>query len=336
MKLKTFDSAKNMMAKYMPDKDLQEMLSFQTLYIGVSPSNGPSLYNIIPMIELLYGVWSLKGGMHAMAQAMAKLFEDLGGKIHYSSPVDEIVILNNKVEGLKVNDEIIKSDIVISNADFPYTMSKLIKDDSSKGKYTQKKIDAMDYACSCLVYYWAIEGEHKDLKGHTFIISKDLDKNLKQIFDGDLIEDPSIYLSIPSNLDRSMAPEGKSSFYVLIPVSELGVSKYEYDKDKLDYYRNKAIDHLKNLPGLENIEDLIIKEEVFTPNDFAIKFSAYRGATFGLQPTLRQSNHWRPQSKSLECEGLYFTGSSTHPGAGVPIAIEGGRICSSEVRKDFY
>lgn len=161
-----------MMAKYMPDKDLQEMLSFQTLYIGVSPSNGPSLYNIIPMIELLYGVWSLKGGMHAMAQAMAKLFEDLGGKIHYSSPVDEIVILNNKVEGLKVNDEIIKSDIVISNADFPYTMSKLIKDDSSKGKYTQKKIDAMDYACSCLVYYWAIEGEHKDLKGTLLLLVK--------------------------------------------------------------------------------------------------------------------------------------------------------------------
>jgi phytoene desaturase len=37
---------------------------------------------------------------------------------------------------------------------------------------------------------------------------------------------------------------------------------------------------------------------------------------FGLQPTLRQSNHLRPQAKSMQCEGLYFTGSSTHPGAG--------------------
>ena len=56
LKLKTFDSVDQMMSKFIPDKDLQQMLSFQTLYIGVSPKKGPSLYNIIPMIELLYGV----------------------------------------------------------------------------------------------------------------------------------------------------------------------------------------------------------------------------------------------------------------------------------------
>lgn len=72
LKLKTFDSADHMMASFMPDKDLQQMLSFQTLYIGVSPQKGPSLYNIIPMIELLYGVWFIEGGMHTMAQGMAR------------------------------------------------------------------------------------------------------------------------------------------------------------------------------------------------------------------------------------------------------------------------
>ena len=69
--------------------------------------------------------------------------------------------------------------------------------------------------------------------------------------------------------------------------------------------------------------------------EFEKSFNAYRGATFGLQPTLKQSNHFRPQSKSLECENLYFTGSSTHPGAGVPIAFEGGKICAEEVRRDM-
>ena len=72
LKLKTFDSADKMMASFMPDKDLQQMLSFQTLYIGVSPQNGPSRYNIIPMIELFYGVWFIKGGMHTMADQMAR------------------------------------------------------------------------------------------------------------------------------------------------------------------------------------------------------------------------------------------------------------------------
>ena len=83
LKLKTFNSAEAMMASFIPNKDLQQMMGFQTLYIGVSPKKGPSLYNMIPMIELLYGVWFIEGGMHTYAKALEKLFFELGGKIHY-------------------------------------------------------------------------------------------------------------------------------------------------------------------------------------------------------------------------------------------------------------
>lgn len=334
LKLKTFNSANNMMGSYISDEDIKNMLAFQTLYIGVSPEQGPSLYNMIPMIELFYGVHYLKGGMHSMALGMAKLFEDLGGKIYYDSPVDEIMITNQKVDGIRVGDAIIESDYVITNADFPYSVTSLIKDEKSRGKYTPEYIDNMDYSCSCLVFYWGIDKEYKDLETHTFVISKNLDKNLKQIYDGSLLEDPSFYLSVPSNGDPDMAPEGKSSFYMLIPVPELVTAKYKYDKETIDYYREKVISGMEKVDGLEDIREHIYLEHIFTPEDFKEKFNAYRGATFGLQPTLKQSAHWRPQSKSHDCEGLYYTGSSTHPGAGVPTAIEGGHICADELILD--
>ncbi|MFL2104399.1 NAD(P)-binding protein [Desemzia sp. FAM 23991] len=41
LKLKTFDSADHMIKQYVKDERLQQMLSFQTLYIGLSPKNGP-------------------------------------------------------------------------------------------------------------------------------------------------------------------------------------------------------------------------------------------------------------------------------------------------------
>lgn len=334
LKLKTFDSADNMMASFIPDSDIREMLSFQTLYIGVSPKNGPSLYNIIPMIELVYGVWFIDGGMHTMAEQSAKLFEELGGIIHYNKSVEQILIKDQKVEGILVDGEKIETPYVISNADFPYTMKNLVTDDAARGKYTPEKIDSMDYSCSCLVFYWGLDGYYPELSTHTFIISEDLDDNLDRIFDGRKIDDPSIYLHIPSQIDSTMAPEGKSSFYALIPVSELVTSQYEWGNSTVDYYREKAFDTLSKLPGLENFKDKITLEHFFTPKDFEEHFNAYRGATFGLQPTLRQSNHWRPQAKSKDCEGLYFTGSSTHPGAGVPIVIESGKICAEELRRD--
>lgn len=333
LKLKTFDSADKMMASFMPDSDLQQMLSFQTLYIGVSPKKGPSLYNIIPMIELLYGVWFIKGGMHTMATSMAKLFEELGGKIHYNSPVEKILIDGNKSKGILINGEEKKADYVVCNADFPYAIESLM-DGKKSGKYSKEKIKKLDYSCSCLVFYWGVNTDAKDLPAHTFIISEELDDNLNSIFDGRRIKDPSIYLHIPSKVDSDMAPVNKSAFYVLMPVSEIETADYEFNEENINYYREKAYDSLSKIKGLENIKDIIEYEKVFSPLDFKEKFNAYRGATFGIAPTLKQSNHWRPQAKSKTIDGLYFCGSSTHPGAGVPIVIESGRICAEELRRD--
>ena len=66
LRLKTFNSADSMINHFITNPRLRQVLSFQTLYIGISPKTGPSLYTIIPMIEWLYGVWFIKGGMYAI------------------------------------------------------------------------------------------------------------------------------------------------------------------------------------------------------------------------------------------------------------------------------
>lgn len=58
------------------------------------------------------------------------------------------------------------------------------------------------------------------------------------------------------------------------------------------------------------------------------------GATFGLKPTLFQSNNWRPQAKAKRIENLYFAGSSNHPGAGVPIVLTSAKIAVEEIQRD--
>lgn len=68
--LKTFNNAYDEMSKFIKDDHIKKMFAFQTLYIGISPNSGPSLYNMIPMLELFYGVWHIEGGMYAMATEM--------------------------------------------------------------------------------------------------------------------------------------------------------------------------------------------------------------------------------------------------------------------------
>lgn len=335
MKLKTFDSAYHSISKYVKDDRLRKMLSFQTLYIGISPYNGPSIYTIIPMIEMLYGVWYIDGGMYSMVKGMQSLATEMEIPIHTNQKVDEIVIKENKVTGLRFNDTVKEYDLVLCNADFPYAMKDLIADSSNKGKYKDEKIDKMDYSCSCMLLYLGINKELEDMQVHNILFANDFDKNINDIFEGNLPEDPSMYFYCPSKLDDSLAPEGHSSLYVLIPVPSLDKSKFEWDEETIKSYKNKLFDRIKQMKTLGDIRDNIVYEKVYTPKDFEKRFNAYNGATFGLAPTLMQSNYYRPHNKFSKVEGLYFAGSSVHPGAGVPIVLTSAKLAVEEICKDL-
>ncbi|MET3574394.1 phytoene desaturase family protein [Bhargavaea ullalensis] len=335
LKLKTFDSADRFISKHLKDERLKQMISFQTLYIGVSPYNGPSLYTMIPMIEFLYGVWFIKGGMYTMASAMERLFRELGGKVRLNAPVDEILIEDGKARGVRARGDRVESDFVVCNADFPYAMKNLVNDRKAKGKYTDQKIDSMKYSCSCFLLYLGMDKKFEEVPNvHNFVFSGDLEVNLNDIFTGNRMDDPSFYVYIGSKLDPSLAPEGKDGLYILVPVSELSTSKYEWDEETIRHYRTLILDALKKVPGFGNVENHIVSESFMTPPDFESRFNAYNGACFGLRPNLAQSNHLRPQSKAKNCENLYFTGSSTHPGAGVPIVLLSAKIAVEELLLD--
>ena len=334
-KVKLVGTADNFIGRYIESERLKQIFGFQTLYIGVSPFNGPSFYSMIPMIQFLYGIWFIKGGMYTMASSMERLFEELGGVVHYGSAVQEITIDNNKADGIIIDDRKVEADFVVCNADFPYAMKHLVKAPKAKGKFTDKKIEGMKYSCSGFLLYLGMDRKYEDVEHvHNFIFNEKLEKNMQDIFDGKKLEHASFYVYIASKLDPTLAPEGKDGLYILMPVSDVATADYEWNDETIDYYRTYILDTLKKIKGFENIEQEIVTETHFTPPEFASRFNAYNGAAFGLQPTLSQSIHKRPQSKSPSCDNLYFIGSSTHPGAGVPIVLMSAKIATDALMQD--
>ncbi|WP_373482161.1 phytoene desaturase family protein [Acetobacterium sp.] len=107
------------------------------------------------------------------------------------------------------------------------------------------------------------------------------------------------------------------------------------DETTVTGYRRRAFEKISQILPLEDFEQHIIFEKAYTPSDFRDDFNALFGATFGLRPTLLQSNYWRPQPKAMGYENLYFAGSSAHPGAGVPIVLTSAKITVAEVVRDF-
>lgn len=333
-RLKTFDNAYNEMSKFIQDDYIKKMFAFQTLYIGISPNSGPSLYNMIPMLELFYGIWHIEGGMYAMAEGMERLFLELGGTLHLNTAVDEILFEDKKAIGIRVGNEKVLADYTMVNADFPYAMTNLIPDEKNRGKYTDRKINNMEYSCSCFILYLGFDKKYETEAAHTFHMAHDFDRNIADLFDNGVPpEDPSIYIFNLNEVSEDLAPEGKQGLYVLVPVPDL--SLYDgWTSEKTEEYRNHILDIVEEIEPFGDIREHIDFETVYTPKMFEQNFNAYNGATFGLRPSLLQSAYFRPHNKFDYADNLYFCGSSIHPGAGVPTVLQSAKLSVEELLKD--
>src|SRR5690606_2441098 len=121
-------------------------------------------------------------------------------------------------------------DAVLSNADFPWMVNNLIKEKKNKGKYTPKKVDKMLYSSSSFLLYIGTKKRY-DLNLHTFFFTNDFTGNIDDIFEGKKPSDPSYYVYAPSRIDDTMAPVGKESLYVLVPVPNKSDSSEKWDEE---------------------------------------------------------------------------------------------------------
>ena len=283
---------------------------------------------------MIYGVWFIKGGMYSLVLGMEKLFKELGGVVHLNSKVEKIVVENQKAVGIKVGDQVEEAGKILCNADFPYAMKNLLNDNEKEKRYRDEKIDKMGYSCSCFMMYLGIDKNLDQFDLHNILFGNDFDGNIDDIFEGRIPMDASMYFYRPTQLDPSLAPEGKEVLYVLVPVPNLTHKNISWDDERTQSYKEHIYSRIAELPGMENFKDHVEFEKIYTPLDFESRFNAYNGATFGLAPTLLQSNYFRPQGKSKKVDDLYFVGSSVHPGAGVPIVLTSAKLAVENIMMD--
>jgi phytoene desaturase len=332
LKLRTLNNAYDSISQFVKDDKLRQALSFQTLYIGVSPFQGPSIYTIIPMIELMYGIHYLKGGMYSMAKAMEKRFLELGGKIFLNQNVNEIVLDHHVAKGIKVNNKIIPADIIVTNADFPWAVKNLIKDDTSRGKYHLKKLSNMSYSSSVFIMYLGLDKKYQT-PVHSLKFASDFKKNIEDLFQSQVPDDPSFYMYSPTQIDDSIAPKDNEILYILVPVPNTQ-HKNPWDASFIEKFKNSVLDMVSKVEPFHDIKDHIKVLRYSTPNDWETKFNLHHGATFGLRPVLNQSLYFRPQAVLKPLKNVYFTGSSTHPGPGVPIVLKSSKLVVKAIMED--
>ncbi|NTV89427.1 MAG: phytoene desaturase [Clostridiales bacterium] len=330
-----FDFGRTLFGKlsdYFIHDDLRISMTFQSKYLGMSPLRCPAAFTILSYLEHDGGIYHPAGGLFKLSEAMAKAFEEDGGRLHLSEPVKEVVVENGRVKGLLLESgDRVTADYVIINADFAHAMTKLVKPENRR-KYTDRDLAGRDYSCSTYMMYLGLDKKY-DIAHHNIIFADDYMKNVREIADLKILSaDPSLYIQNASVTDPTLAPEGKSALYVLVPVPN-NASGIDWDKEK-DGFRKLVISQIVRKTELADIEEHIEAERIVTPLDWERDFDVYKGATFNLSHKLTQMMYFRPHNKFQEFEGCYLTGGGTHPGSGLPTIYESGRITANMIIQD--
>jgi phytoene desaturase len=328
--LKPWRSVSSDLSKLFPDERMQLAMSFQTKYLGMSPFQAPSLFTILAYLEYEHGVFHSEGGLGTITQKMGKIARDLGVEIRLNEPVREFVFDGKRVVGARTDEKTYSADRFVMNVDFATGMKGLIPDELRK-RWSNKKLDEKSYSCSTYMLYLGIDKLY-DTPHHQIYAAKDYQKNLKEVTEHKVTwDDPSIYVQNACVTDPTMAPDGHSTIYVLVPVSN-SHEGINWDEIK-DDYMDVILGQMENL-GFSGIKDHIVSQTIVTPDDWASR-DIYKGAVFNLAHGLDQMLWRRPQNKFEELDRLYLVGGGTHPGSGLPTILESGRISAKMICADM-
>ncbi len=324
VKLRAYKSLYGLVSHYIEDDALRQVFTFQPLLIGGNPFRAPAIYLLIHWLERKWGIHFAMGGTTAIVRGLTRLLGEVGADLRLSAPVERIVVLNGRTKGVVLGDgTYLEADIVVSNADPAMVYTKLV-DASARRKHSDASIARRRYSMSLFVGYFGTKKTYPEVAHHSILLGPRYRELLTDIFDRKrLADDFSLYLHAPTRTDPSLAPPGGESFYVLSPVPNQR-SGIDWSSEG-PHYMDRILEALDrhHLPGLR--ENLVTHFHV-DPTYFENELRSYRGAAFGLEPTLRQSAYFRFHNTSEDIGGLYFVGASVHPGAGLPGVLSSAKV----------
>ena len=154
-----------------------------------------------------------------MTTVLARIARQLGADIHLSEPVEQLTFEGHKATGARTANGEYKADAVVINADFARAMTRMVPD-SLRRKWTDSKLSKKRMSCSAYMMYLGVRGTYEDVAHHTIYVAKDYASNMEDIARRHVLSgDPSIYVQNACVTDRSLARPGKSTVYVLVPVT---------------------------------------------------------------------------------------------------------------------
>jgi 1-hydroxycarotenoid 3,4-desaturase len=304
-------------SRHLKDPRLQQLFGRYATYVGSSPYQAVATLLLIAHVEQ-EGVWTVQGGMHAVARAFERVFKNKGGSIRYETSVRRIVTSGDRVRAvITAQGEEIPCRAVISNADANAIATGHFGDDVS---HVVQELNKADRSLSAITWCSHAHTSGFPLAFHNVFFSKDYKREFEMLRQS-YPPDPTTYICAQ---DRNGVVQDKERLLILINSPANGDS-LEKNRDMIEQAMRKKL----NECGLQ-IDWSSAETTITSPQGFHALFPATGGALYGRSSHGFYASFKRPGAKT-KIPGLFLAGGSAHPGAGVPMAAYSGRLAADAV-----
>ncbi|SIS56046.1 1-hydroxycarotenoid 3,4-desaturase CrtD [Phaeovulum vinaykumarii] len=309
------------------DPRLRQLFGRYATYVGGTPYGSPAVLALVWKAEAR-GVWAVEGGMHRLAQTLARLCEKKGAEIRYDTPARQIETRNGKVTGVVTDAGTLPADIVVFNGDPAALHTGLLGGDVRRA-VTRGNVQPR--SLSAWVWAYAAEPRGLPLVHHNLFFCADPKTEFLPIHRGLPPADPTLYLCAQDR--RDTIPDGGAERFEIImngPPVPAGVTDPE--PGEKERCLKETFDRMERF-GLSFSPRPELRT-LTTPAEFAGLFPASQGSLYGRSPHGLLASMARPRARS-RVQGLYLAGGGAHPGAGVPMATLSGRHAAEAILNDL-
>jgi 1-hydroxycarotenoid 3,4-desaturase len=309
------------------DPRLVQLFARYATYVGGRPSQSPGVLGLIWQAEAA-GVWAVEGGLHSLAEALARLAEGLGVRILYTTRARRIVTLNGRVTGVEVEGgAILPCAHCVFNGD-PGALTG-----GHLGEAAETALPGQGTGARSLsAYVWAFAAKAcgADLVHHNVFFTPDPRAEFGPIGRGLMPEKPTLYICAE---DRTTAarPEGLERFEIIVNAPSGATALSANDPKEFDQCQTRTFTRLKTL-GL-TFSPTPGPDRLTTPAQLATLYPGSQGAIYGRSPEGMMATFQRPVAVT-RLPGLYLAGGGAHPGAGVPMAALSGQHAAEAIMRD--